>query len=519
MKRFVDLFYRLEECEGTTLKYRAVLQYLRNAPAKDAELVCWMLNGNKPKQVISFSLLKKWILTEAGIPEWLFDQSHDMVKDQEETLALIIEPGNRNSDLKLSDWIDRNITELQAFDLGQQQLTVVKCFQGLSHKFRLIYLKLLTGKLKLCCDKKTFVNALSTFSGLDEEVLNFRLSKLHYPQEGYFKKLLEKTQPDIEGCRPYPFMSAIQFEEANSQTEAAIAEWKWKGIRVQLVKRKGKLFLWSKDHEYLSDRFPELVEDLEGLADNIVIDAQLISESDTEALQKRLTNRLSANLVQKYPVVIIAFDILEKGSADLRGEPLYIRKEHLRNIFQSNSFKLMRLTESLNIDTRNLLTIKNSVDYKLADGLIIKDSYSLYYPGSSSWYTLKKERACIKATLLYIQRDYESYEPGKNSIKIMTFGVPEGDTFVSVAKTGCDLPHDDIIELESYIKENTTERIGPIRVLKPGLIFELTFDEIIASKRHKSGICIISPGLAGWEKTLSLKDIDHLDHLRNFILE
>lgn len=524
MKKFVNLYIKLEECEGLTQKLRSIVGYLRNAGEEDAVTTIWLLNANKPKQIIGTSTLKKWILYRTGIPEWLYEECQSVVKDPELTLSLIVEPGSFTTALSFSEWIKENIEPLKSMDAIDQQEFVIQRFLIFSQKDRLIFLKLLSGKLKLCADKKTVIQALSTFSKLDEDIITYRLSRLDLTDQGCFEKLFRLNDLEISNCRPYPFMPAVQLDDLtkmNFLPQSWAAEWKWKGIRVQVIKRNQKVYIWSRTHEFLSDKFPDLVDDLTKLPDDIILDGHLISEEDQEGVYKRISGRLTGTVIQKYPVKFIVFDILVCGSLDLREQVLCERKNHLSRVLNSYSFECLKQADCFQFSSFDELNkLQTMVNYKLAEGLLVKDFQSIYNPErSSSWYSLKKERSTIKATLLYIQRDYQNYEAGVNTISIMTFGVPDGNNFVSIAKTGCNLSVDDIIELEKYIKENTIERVGPIRVLKPGLIFELSFDEIISSKRHKSGLNIISPQLCEWNKTLTLDDIHSLAFLRNSIVE
>jgi|GEM_PF-4334061 len=523
MKQFADLYFRLLECEGDTLKLKCIVNYLKNASEEDSEVTIWLLTGNKLPQVIPSASLKKWILSGSGIPDWLYEESFNIVKDTEETLSLISDPGIQRFTNSLRDWLKENIDPLRDLSTDEQRNFVLSKFFSFAQKERLLFLKFITGKIKLCADKKNVIKALSAFSKLDEEIITYRLTKYAYPEPGYCSKLFEVSDLDIANCRPYPFMSSCELpNDSTLQIDPHnwVAEWKWKGIRIQVVKRDGKSYIWSRSHEFLSDKFPDLVEDFSKLPDDVVLDGQLTSDSDPEAVQKRLSNKISLTLINRYPVRFIAFDILECETKDIRFKSLKERRTELEKIFSSASFNYSQPAGIISFDCfEDLNRIRSSMNNACAEGMLIKDSQSVYHQSSTSsgWYTLKKERCTLNAALLYIQRDYQSYEPGTSTIKIMTFGVSEGDSLVSVAKTDCNLSSQDLFELEKYIKENTTERVGPIRVLKPGLIFELSFDDVVYSKRTKSGINIISPQISSWKKELTINDIHSIDYLRNFI--
>jgi DNA ligase-1 len=526
VKAFARLYAELDETTATSEKVAALARYFANAPAADAAWAVHFLSGRRPKRLVRSGDLRAWAIEAAGIPEWLFDESYHAVGDLAETIALLLpdtaDPGAEPG--ALSVWVEQRLLRLREHDPPAQRTALLAAWSELGGRERYVWNKLITGAFRVGASQRLVVRALAEVSGVPDEVIAHRLMGAWEPDADFFQRLVATDTEDADRSRPYPFALAYPLEldaEALGTPDEWQAEWKWDGIRAQLVRRAGSIWLWSRGEDLLTGRFPEV--ELTGalLPDGTVLDGELLPWLDGAPLpfaqmQRRIGRKtLSRKILAEVPVVLLAYDLLEHGGADVRAWPLLERRARLETLVAAlpggAAIRLSPIVAAS--DWASLVEARLAARAQNAEGLMLKRRASTYGVGRrrGDWWKWKVDPYSVDAVLIYAQ-------PGSGRraglFTDYTFGVWDGDKLVPFAKAYSGLTDAEIAKVDAFVRQNTIERFGPVRVVKPDLVFELAFEGIQRSTRHRSGIAVRFPRMARWRTDKRPQDADSLDTVR-----
>jgi DNA ligase-1 len=525
MRAFADLFAALDETTKTTDKVAAMARYFAAAPPADAAWAVYFLSGRKPRQAVPSKRLRLWARELAGVPEWLFDESYHHVGDVAETIALLLPPpgASTTTDRPLADWVENHLLPLRALPEERQRADVLAAWAALDTRGRFVWNKFITGEFRVGVSQLLVVRALAQVSKLPTDTVAHRLMGTWEPTPLFYAALVAPDAGDADVSRPYPFFLAHPLEgepHALGPVAEWQAEWKWDGIRSQVVRRGGQSFVWSRGEELVTDRYPELRSLAEALPDGTVIDGEILPWKDGRVLpfgelQKRIGRKtLSKKLLGDVPAVLMAYDLVEWGGTDLREKPLAERRERLEALAAAVAHPALRLSPRLALDSWDALAAERRASRdRGVEGMMLKRRAAPYRVGRvrGDWWKWKVEPFAVDAVLIYAQSGH-----GKRSglYTDYTFGVWDGDTLVPFAKAYSGLTDAEIRKVDAFIRANTLEKFGPVRTVKPELVFELGFEGIQASSRHKSGVAVRFPRMLRWRTDKTPADADTLDRVK-----
>jgi DNA ligase-1 len=523
VRRFAQLFASIDETMRTNEKVDAMVEYFRSAEPADAAWAVWFLSGGRPKRLIPVRRLAGWAMAEASVPEWLFSECYDAVGDLAETVSLLLPDAAGASDRPLHRWIEDRLLSLANRSEAEQRASVEQSWRELGGTERLIWNKLITGGFRVGVSQQLVVRALSRATGVDEGVIAHRLSGTWNPRPESFTSLSASETSDADVSRPYPFFLAYPLEdELEDLGDAAEwqAEWKWDGIRAQVIRRHGQTFIWSRGEELVTDRFPEIASGAEFLSDGTVLDGEIMPWKDREPLpfaqlQRRIGRKsLGGTILTEVPVVLIAYDLLEVGGRDVRSEPLARRRALLADVIaaaRSTAFVPSPIVKLGRWDDARAAYA--SARERCAEGLMLKRLDSAYGVGrrKGGWWKWKVQPYTVDAVMIYAQAGHGRRASLHTDY---TFAVWDDGVLVPFAKAYTGLADDEIRELDRWIRANTVEKFGPVRHVKPVHVFELGFEGIQASARHKSGVAVRFPRILRWRTDKSPEDADTIATLR-----
>ena len=524
MREFARLYAALDETTATGEKVAALAEYFHSAPPADAAWAVHFLTGRRPKRLVSSPKLAAWAAEAGGIPMWLFEESYAAVGDLAETITLLLPDTASSSDHPLSYWVEERLLPLRGQDDAVQREELLRAWAELDRRERFVWNKLITGAFRVGVSARLVERALARASGVPEGAIAHRLMGGWEPTPQFFERLVAPDVRDADVSRPYPFYLAYPLEgpvEALGPPDGWIAEWKWDGIRAQLIRRAGRTFLWSRGEELLTGGFPEVEAAGALLPDGTVIDGELLPWAADmplpfAQLQRRISRRtLTRKILAEVPVVLLAYDLLEQAGRDLRGIPLAERRERLDALLAATpSAGRLRLSPSIAAaDWDAVIGARAHARALGAEGLMLKRLGSGYGVGrrKGDWWKWKVEPYTVDAVLIYAQ-------PGSGRLAGLftdyTFGVWDGDSLVPFAKAYSGLTDQEIRRVDAFVRRNTLEKHGPVRVVKPELVFELAFEGIQASSRHKSGVAVRFPRMARWRTDKRPEDADSLETVR-----
>jgi DNA ligase 1 len=523
VKAFAELFTALDQTTGINEKIVALVGYFGSAPPADAAWAVHFLSGRRPKRLVGSRKLAGWAAEEAGLPEWLFDESYHQVGDLAETITLILPDSGASSELPLSFWVER-LLGLRGEDEDVQREVLVSSWRELDRKERLVWNKLITGSFRVGASQRLVVRALSQLSAVEEGVIAHRLMGSWEPTPEFFDRLVTPDTRDADASRPYPFFLAYPLEAEPAElgeTFDWIAEWKWDGIRAQLVRRSGRTFLWSRGEELLDGRFPELEQAGALLPEGTVLDGEVLPWVDGAPLpfaqlQRRIGRKnLGQAILDEVPAALIAYDLLEEHSVDLRPLPFDERRRRLAALLETvpSSGRILLSPEIQFESWEQLAQFRQQARNDGAEGIMLKRRSSSYGVGRrrGDWWKWKVDPLTVDAVLIYAQ-------PGSGKraglFTDYTFGIWEGQHLVPFAKAYSGLTDEEIRQIDRFVRRNTLEKFGPVRTVKPELVFELHFEGIQASTRHKSGIAVRFPRMARWRTDKKAEEADTIETVR-----
>ncbi|MFQ1700062.1 ATP-dependent DNA ligase [Loktanella agnita] len=525
MKDFAALFTRIDETTKTTVKTAALADYFRTASADDKLWTIALFTGRRPKRTITATRLREWAAEVAGLPDWLFEDSYSIVGDLAETIALVLPEPRDTSDESLTHWIGI-IKTLSALEDDERKAGILRAWDSLPATERFLFTKLLTGGFRIGVSAKLITRALAQATGQPEPELTHKLMGNWTPDTTTWDTLIEADDPTADQSRPYPFYLAYQMEDIDALGPPADwnAERKWDGIRGQLIIRGGDHYLWSRGEDLMTDRFPELARLKDYLPDGTVLDGEVLAFVDEKplsfnALQKRIGRKtVPKKLLTEAPVILMAYDLLEDSGQDMRNTPLRDRRDMLAALIADvPSDTPIRLSPSVPFDTWDDLADARAQSRAIgAEGLMLKRLDSPYLSGrkKGDWWKWKIDPLTIDAVMIYAQ---SGSGRRANLFTDYTFAVRDGNELVPFTKAYSGLTDAEFRQITAWVRRNTLQRFGPVRQVPPEHVFEIAFEGIQASPRHKSGVALRFPRMLRWRKDKPVDETNTLDDLKDML--
>jgi DNA ligase 1 len=527
MKRFAALFAALDATTKTGAKTAALTDYFRTAPAQDRVWTIALLSGRRPKRAVNATELRIWAADAAGIPLWLFEDAYPIVGDLAETIALVLPPPTQSSDHSLTQTIT-TLRSLMGQPADTRKNAILQAWDALPSDERFLFNKLLTGGFRMGVSQGLMTRALAAASGIDEPTIAHRLMGDWDPARTTYAALTEGGS-DGPGSAPYPFALASPIEgdvASLGLPDDWIAEWKWDGIRGQIVHRAGAFAIWSRGEDLITDRFPEFAPLVDFLPLGTVIDGEILAwgagkPQPFAALQTRINRKtVSKKLLTDTPARMLAYDLLEHDGHDLRNMPLAHRRALLAQIIAALPDTLpLALSPTISFpDWPSLATTRATARDQMAEGLMLKRAASPYHVGRKrgDWWKWKLDPYTVDCVMLYAQSGH-----GRRATLFtdFTFGVRDGNDLVPFTKAYSGLTDAEFTEITRWVNGHTLERFGPVRRVPPELVFEVAFEGIQASPRHKSGIALRFPRMLRWRRDKPVDEIDTLDTLKALLAD
>jgi DNA ligase 1 len=533
MKQFAELVYSIGTSTKTNDKLQALQDYFATAPAKDMVWVIAVFTGRRPKRIVNSAFLKNLCITICNIPSWLFEECYHTVGDLGETIALLLpETENVNATEKtLSYYLEHFISILKEPEEIKKAF-ILDCWQQMDRNEKFVFNKLITGGFRIGVSQTIMVKALAKTKDVSPSVIAHRISGNWNPATTSIDDLLSESSSNIDHSKPYPFYLSYAMEDdpaALGNIDEWTAEWKWDGIRGQIIKRNNELFVWSRGEELVTEKFPEFNAFANALPNGIVLDGEIIC-LDTSAgdgtikplpfsvLQTRIGRKtISKKQLTEAPVGFIAYDILEYEGKDFRDETFIKRRKLLEQITADIHHPYLLLSPTLHVDDwQQLHTQRATSREKGSEGLMLKRNNSQYLSGrkKGDWWKWKIDALTIDAVMIYAQKGHGRRS---NLYTDYTFAVKDGDKLVSFAKAYSGLTDKEFAQVDAFVKRNSIEKFGPVRTVKPELVFEIAFEGIASSNRHKSGVALRFPRISRWRTDKKADEINTLDDLKEIL--
>ncbi len=526
MKRFAALFTALDQTTGTNAKVAALSAYFCDAPPEDRLWTVALFSGRRPRRTITTTRLREWAAGAAGFPHWLFEECYPIVGDLAETIALILPPPARDTDRGLAHWTG-TLRAASGLDEAARKALVLAAWDEMDPTQRFLFNKLLTGGFRVGVSQKLMTRALAKATDRDEAELAHRLMGDWTPDSTSWHRLIEADDPGASVSRPYPFCLAHALDGAAEDLGPPTgwrAEWKWDGIRGQLILRGGGHFVWSRGEELMTDRFPELARTRDFLPDGTVIDGEIVVWDGTapmpfSALQKRIGRKtVPKKLLAAAPVIVLAYDLLEQGGADLRDQPLAARRAALETLLAPLPPDCpVRPSPMIPFDSWTTLSdTRDTARSEKAEGLMLKRADSPYRAGrrKGDWWKWKLDPLTVDAVMIYAQ---PGHGRRANLFTDFTFAVLSGNELVPFTKAFSGLTDDEFRDITAWVRKNTLQRFGPVRQVTPEHVFEIAFEGLHASPRHKSGIALRFPRMTRWRRDKPVQEANTLADLQEML--
>src|SRR6478609_3376319 len=533
MAMFSSLVTLLGSSTKTLEKQDALINYFSLADDKDKVWVIALFSGRRPRRLVNSSLLPQWCIEIRNIPGWLFGECYGSVGDLAETIALLLpEPTEQKTSSSLSFYIEKLVSLEKENEFIKKEF-ITGCWRSMNKDERFVFNKLLTGNFRIGISQKQMVNALAKTVKLEPSVIAHRISGNWDPFATSFDELLSEHANIIDHSKPYPFYLAYALEE-NPETLGEAhewqAEWKWDGIRGEIIKRNQELFVWSRGEELMTDKFPEYHALKNKLPEGVALDGEIISLTNATVetneftilpfalLQTRISRKnVTAKQLKESPVGFIAYDLLEFEGEDFRSRTLEERRFQLEKIIAAVNEPVLRLSPIIHYNNWDELAATRATSRDInAEGIMLKRKTSIYQVGRKvgDWWKWKIDPLTIDAVMIYAQKG-----SGRRSTLYTdyTFAVKDGDKLVPFTKAYSGLTDKEFAQVDAFVKRNYLEKFGPVRTVKPELVFEIAFEGIAASNRHKSGVALRFPRIKRWRKDKKTDEINTLDDLKKML--
>jgi DNA ligase-1 len=568
LKAFAQLYANLDETTSTNAKRQFLEDYFRQAQPADAAWAVYFLSGGRPRQLVPTKVLRELAIKLANVPEWLFEESYQAVGDLAETFSLLLPEAEQTSDEGLAWWLENALLPLRGLPPEELHERLPPLWAQLDRASLMLCLKLITGSFRVGVSKLLVTRALAQMAGLDSKRVAQRLvgytDLSHRPVADSYLKLIAEESSDEHaqrGGQPYPFFLAHSLQQPVDQFDTLLGpssdwqvEWKWDGIRAQLVKRDGRLWIWSRGEELVSDRFPELHSLTASLPDGTVIDGEIVvwktpppadvapedfsldDASSTSAdapavqpfalLQQRIGRKtLSKKILEEIPVVVLAYDLLEWQGEDWRSRPQHERRTQMEQVIAQAADPVLRPSPVLTGEDWLDLGRQREASRALGvEGMMLKARDSLYGVGRTkdmgTWWKWKVDPFSVDAVLIYAQAGHGRRASLYSDYTFAVWdGPPEASerTLVPFAKAYSGLTDEEMRKVDAIVRKTTVEKFGPVRSVTPTLVFELGFEGIALSKRHKSGIAVRFPRMLRWRHDKPVAEADSLATLQDLL--
>lgn len=528
MKDFAQLFHAIDQSTKTIAKTNALAEYFSTAQEEDKLWTIALFSGRRPKRAVTTTRLREWAAEMADIPLWLFEEAYPVVGDLAETIALVLPEVETSSERSLSDWIN-NLRAVGPEDEAIRKAFVLDAWHTLGGTERFVFNKLITGGFRMGVSQKLMTRALAKATGKPEAELAHRLMGNWHPDHTTWQALIEAEDAGADASRPYPFYLAYALEDAPDALGPPNdwrAEWKWDGIRGQLILRDGQYFVWSRGEELMTDRFPEMARALDYLPQGTVLDGEILvwhplthSPSSFNALQKRIGRKtVPKKLLAEAPVVLHAYDLLEWEGRDLRDAPFAERRALLETTCKDLPPDApVHLSPQIDFETwEELAEFRAVARDENAEGVMLKHAQSPYRVGrkKGDWWKWKLDPLTIDAVMIYAQ---SGSGRRANLFTDFTFAVWNGNDLVPFTKAYSGLTDAEFREITAWVRKNTQQRFGPVRQVTPQHVFEIAFEGIQESPRHKSGVALRFPRMSRWRHDKPLQEANTLDDLKEML--
>ncbi|WEK35737.1 MAG: ATP-dependent DNA ligase [Candidatus Pseudobacter hemicellulosilyticus] len=526
MKQFADLVQVLGTSTKTNEKLEALSAYFSSATDKDKVWVIAIFSGRRPKRTVNSTQLSAWCNELVQLPAWLFDECYHTVGDLAETIALLLPPATESSASHPLHYYLETLISIEKAEEAIRKEFIVSSWRTMSKEERFVFNKLLTGGFRIGVSQKMMVNALARFIQLEPSLIAHRISGNWDPATTPFNSLLSEEAVTIDFSKPYPFYLAYALEEELpelGQPDQWQAEWKWDGIRGQLIRRNDELFVWSRGEELITDKFPEFFAFRELLPNGLVLDGEIMPFNGEKplpfsVLQTRIGRKnVTKKQLQEAPAAFFLYDLLEYEGADCREQPLQWRRQQLEKLLAQYNNDRLQLSPIVGFSNWEQLTdIRTESRERGAEGLMLKRLSSAYQVGrkKGDWWKWKINPLVIDCVMIYAQKGHGRRS---NLYTDYTFAVRDGEKLVSFTKAYSGLTDEEFRQVDAFVKRNSLEKFGPVRTVKPELVFEIAFEGIAASKRHKSGVALRFPRMNRWRKDKKPGDINTLEDLQKML--
>ena len=524
---FAELVVELSTSTKTNDKLQSLVNYFAIAPDEDKVWVIAIFSGRRPRRSVSFKLMRQWCAEVTGLHDWLFDECHGTVGDLAETLALLLPENKDDSEQtkSLSFYLEKFIA-IEKEDESIKKNFIIETWKNLNRDEKFVFNKLITGSFRIGVSQKTIVNALTKVVHLSASVIAHRISGNWDPVTTSFSELMSEASSISDFSKPYPFYLAYAIDdkvEVLGNIEDWQAEWKWDGIRGQLIKRNHELFVWSRGEELMTDKFPEyfILKDL--LPDGVVFDGEIIPSVEGKplpfaVLQTRIGRKnISKKQLQEAPISFFVYDLLEYNYEDWREKSLLERRYKLEEIVSPIENDVIRISQTIDFKSwDNLAQLRETSRDMNSEGIMLKRKDSVYKVGRKrgDWWKWKVDPLVIDCVLVYAQKGSGRRS---NLYTDYTFAVKDGDQLVTFTKAYSGLTDKEFAQIDNFVKRNSLEKFGPVRTVKPELVFEIAFEGIAASNRHKSGVALRFPRMNRWRKDKTVDEINTLHDLKQML--
>lgn len=529
MKAFAQLIKTIDSTNKTNRKVDALATYFQHASDKDKVWTIAILSHRRPPRPVNTTLIREYASELAKIPRWLFEESYHIVGDLAETIALVVPDAQQETEKSLTAYLEEMLALKKEPDETKKEY-LLSNWKKLNYYERFVFTKLITGGFRIGVSQKLMTRALAKATGIDEEILAFKLMGNWNPNKITFEELiLEENEADYLS-KPYPFYLAYAIEDQPSDLGNPsdwLAEHKWDGIRSQVIIRKNQLFVWSRGEELVTDKYPEFEDFVGKLPNGTVLDGEILAFPNNEIggfndLQTRIGRKtISKKLLEKTPVILKAYDVLEYQGKDLRKKTFFERRKMLDQLHVEfkEQIPAFHLSEMMEFSTwEEMANERDRAREMKSEGLMIKRKDSTYGVGrkKGDWWKWKSDPFSIDAVLTYAMRGHGRRS---NLFTDYTFGLwdEEHKELITFAKAYSGLTDKEFKELDAWIKKHTLERFGPVRSVEPYHVFEIAFEGIAESNRHKSGVATRFPRIIRWRTDKKIEDANTLEDLKAMI--
>ena len=550
-RSFGNLINNLEQCNSTKKKINLISVFIKDIDPRDGSWILLLLMSSRQKRVITGRRLKDILQASFRMPSWLIDDCFAQVGDSAETISLLwpqLKSELTDANIECSEvynklfnepkeskplhwWMETLLPAIKDATETTQNRLILKLWSDIADQDHYLTNKLITGGFRNGVSKGLVVKSIAKAYKLDESTVLERLMKPIEINNIWFQELTHPVSINRtdRGAIPYPFYLASPVEiEKIKETPPADwrLEYKWDGIRGQLIKRDTGAYLWSRGEELVNHVFPEIIEMAENLPDGTVLDGEILCwQKDVRkpmafaSLQRRLGRKtVNKKLLKECPTVFLAYDILEHKSIDIRAYNLRDRLKLLESVqLNYNHPCLVIDNEKEFAEWEELIQLRDRARLEGAEGLMIKKISSHYLSGRKRgyWWKYKHDPMTLDAVLIYAQAG-----TGKraNLFTDYTFALWDNSNknskdrkLVTFAKAYSGLNNSELMELDKWIRTHTIERYGPTRVVEQKQIFEIAFEGVMESKRHKCGLAVRFPRIHRWRIDKPVMEADCIE--------